>query len=113
MENAFEVIPNWADGALIVPIKPNQNAFRASWVPDGWFVVGYAGNLGRAHDVDTIVEAMTLLQERAKARADDIARQILFVFVGGRSSARELRTRGTSAQASQMCDYIPISLATV
>jgi hypothetical protein len=28
-------------------------------VPDGRFVVAYAGNLGRAHDVDTILSAMT------------------------------------------------------
>ena len=92
------MIPNWADGALIVPIKPNQNAFRACWVPDGWFVVAYAGNLGRAHDVDTIVEAMTLLQEGAKARADDIARQIMFVFIGGGAQRanleREVLRRG-------------------
>ena len=94
----IRVIPNWADGALIVPIKPNQNTFRACWVPDGWFVVAYAGNLGRAHDVDTILEAMTLIQEGAKAGADDIARQILFVFIGGGAQRanleREVLRRG-------------------
>ena len=43
-------------------------------MPDGCFVVAYAGNLGRAHDVDTIVEAMTLLQEGAKAAPVTISR---------------------------------------
>ena len=28
----IQIIPNWADGTLIVPIEPKQNALRASWV---------------------------------------------------------------------------------
>ena len=79
----IQVIQNWSDGALIAPIAARQSELRKSWAPNSRFVVGYAGNLGRAHDVATIVEAMALLQERAIGPKDDIASKIMFVFVGG------------------------------
>ena len=53
----IKVISNWADRDLITPLAPEENKFRKEWVPDGRFVVGYAGNLGRAHDIDTILSA--------------------------------------------------------
>jgi colanic acid biosynthesis glycosyl transferase WcaI len=95
----IRVIPNWSDGTIIMPIESKQNARRAGWIPDGRFAVGYAGNLGRAHDVATIVEAMTLLHERAaKSPAADVARRIMFVFVGGGAQRawleREVLQRG-------------------
>jgi glycosyltransferase involved in cell wall biosynthesis len=77
-------IPNWADGNRIHPVEPSKNHLRSAWGLEKYFVVGYAGNLGRAHDVDTIIEAMTLLHERAMASpADDVARRIKCVFIGG------------------------------
>jgi colanic acid biosynthesis glycosyl transferase WcaI len=80
----IRVIQNWADETLIVPIEAAKNALRQNWAPASRFLVVYAGNLGRAHDIDTILEAMTILNDRAaKSSANDIARQILFIFVGG------------------------------
>jgi glycosyltransferase involved in cell wall biosynthesis len=80
----IRVIPNWSDGTLVAPIGAAKNGLRRSWDLKDCFVVGYAGNLGRAHDVATIIEAMTLLQKRAIASAlDDITQRIRFVFVGG------------------------------
>jgi colanic acid biosynthesis glycosyl transferase WcaI len=77
-------IQNWADGTLIAPVPAADNPLRKEWVPHSRFVVGYAGNLGRAHDVDTIVEAMTLLQQSINAAAArDASPDIMFVFVGG------------------------------
>lgn len=54
------VIHNWADADL----HPVQNHH-------GHFTVGYSGNLGRAHEFDTIVSAMRRLEE------------VRFVFTGG------------------------------
>lgn len=83
-QDKIRVISNWADGNLIIPIAPTENEIRKAWGLTDNFVVGYAGNLGRAHDVDTILEAMTLLQDRGNhAPPDDVARRIAFVFVGG------------------------------
>jgi colanic acid biosynthesis glycosyl transferase WcaI len=68
------VIPNWADGRLISPIKREENEFRAAHRLSD-FVVMYSGNLGVGHEVDTLLEAARLLWTR-KAPAT-------FVFVGG------------------------------
>jgi glycosyltransferase involved in cell wall biosynthesis len=76
----IRIIENWADGAVIVPLPPQKNELRKSWGLEDRFVVGYAGNLGRAHDLDTVVEAMTLLQGRA---TDEMADRVTFLFVGG------------------------------
>ena len=46
-------------------------------------MVCYAGNLGRVHDVDTVLSAMTILDERAKTSRSDMAAKIMFVFIGG------------------------------
>jgi glycosyltransferase involved in cell wall biosynthesis len=68
------VIHNWADGREIFPRAPRDNALRAEWGLEGKFVVGYSGNLGRAHDYKTILEAADRL------RHDDLVR---FLFIGG------------------------------
>jgi colanic acid biosynthesis glycosyl transferase WcaI len=75
------MIANWTDEALIRPVRAAQNSLRKKWGLEDHFVVGYAGNLGRAHDVDTTIDAITLLQERAKS--DRCASRIAFVFIGG------------------------------
>src|SRR4029079_11079820 len=80
-QEKIRIIENWADGAVIVPLPPHKNELRKSWGLEDRFVVGYAGNLGRAHDVGTVVEAMGLLRERASA--DELAARVQFLFVGG------------------------------
>ena len=96
----IKVISNWADRALISPLPPEENELRKEWIPGDRFVVGYAGNLGRAHDVDTMLAAMTLLQERAKKSPSDLAAKVMFVFVGGGAQRarleREALKRGLS-----------------
>jgi glycosyltransferase involved in cell wall biosynthesis len=80
----IQVIANWADGGLIAPVAAAKNELRKGWALNDHFVVAYAGNLGRAHDAATIIEAMTLLRERTIGSAsDDVARRIIFFFIGG------------------------------
>jgi colanic acid biosynthesis glycosyl transferase WcaI len=55
---------NWADGALRPIAREHDNTF----------VVGYSGNLGRAHDFATITGAMRLLADEPSIR---------FVITGG------------------------------
>jgi colanic acid biosynthesis glycosyl transferase WcaI len=65
----------------LTPRKRNYQ-IRKEWIPDGRFGVGYAGNLGRAHDIDTILSAMTILQDRAVMSPADPAAKVMFLFVG-------------------------------
>lgn len=68
------VIPNWADGDAIQPIGKDVNPLRKSWGLVGRFVVAYSGNLGRAHDFETVLGASEILRMRS---------DIVFLFIGG------------------------------
>ena len=67
-------IPNWADGRTIAPVAPAANALRRQWGLEDRFVVGYSGNLGRAHDIDTILDAIALIDRAQTAPARPRAR---------------------------------------
>lgn len=77
------IIQNWADGSLIRPVPRHKNSLRASWGLQDKLVIGYSGNMGRAHDFDTIIQAMTLLRD-----ADDV----VFLFIGGGAGKQKLET---------------------
>src|SRR5262245_12572489 len=57
------VIANWADGSAIEPIEREANALRTAWGVSDAFVVGYSGNLGRAHEIATLLEAMRIVED--------------------------------------------------
>ena len=68
----ISVIHNWANPQLIKPIPKQDNWFALEHCLTQKFTVLYSGNLGRAHDADTILETAKLLE-------DD---PIQFVFIG-------------------------------
>lgn len=76
------LIHNWADGKAIQPVAVADNPLRHDWQLADKFVVGYSGNLGRAHEFDTILQAAALL-------ADD--RGIRFLFIGDGAQAQMVR----------------------
>lgn len=59
------VVHNWCDDRAIRPLAAEANPLRAAWGLEGRFVVGYSGNLGRAHDWRTMALAAQRLAERA------------------------------------------------
>jgi glycosyltransferase involved in cell wall biosynthesis len=68
-----QVVPNWADPEKVRPIPHAANPFRAAHGLDGRLVVLYSGNMGRGHDVETLLAAAESFRER-----DDVA----FLFIG-------------------------------
>src|SRR5690606_38187078 len=68
------VVENWTDEAAIRPVAAHDNPLRQAWGLQGKFVVGHSGNLGRAHDWRTMLDAATALRDR-----DDIR----FLMIGG------------------------------
>ena len=48
------VIPNWTADDQIVPVAPEHNPLRRAWGLHDKFVVGYSGNLGRAHEFQSV-----------------------------------------------------------
>jgi len=69
----IRIIPNWVDGDHIQPIAKANNPLTEKWGVSKQFVVGYSGNMGRAHEFATILEAAEKLVED---------KQIIFLFIG-------------------------------
>lgn len=94
----LRIIPNWSDGRLVTPIPHEANMLRREWGLADKFVVGYSGNLGRAHDIATMLAAI----ERAAAIGDHAqGPRIAWLFVGGGAQTDKLRqeveTRGLTS----------------
>lgn len=52
------IIPNWGDVEHVKPLTARQNPLRARLrIADDDFVVGYSGNMGRTHDLESILSA--------------------------------------------------------
>jgi colanic acid biosynthesis glycosyl transferase WcaI len=77
------VIHNWADAALHPLPRPQSGAF----------LIGYSGNLGRAHEFETILGAMRALPE------------VRFVFTGGGAQFEAVK-RAAGANA-EFRSYVP------
>lgn len=58
-EDKIEIVPIWTDNQFLKPIPKNENSFRTEVGLQDKFIVMYSGNLGRTHDIETIVELAT------------------------------------------------------
>jgi glycosyltransferase involved in cell wall biosynthesis len=75
------VLANWAPAGLGPPGLDEVGALRAGWGLVGRFVVGYSGNFGRVHDLDSVLRL-------AGAVADNP--EIVFLFTGSGPQRRAL-----------------------
>ncbi|QSJ15258.1 glycosyltransferase family 4 protein [Nostoc sp. UHCC 0702] len=76
----ISVIHSWANPDLIVPITKQENWFAWKHNLVNTFTVLYSGNMGRCHDIDTMLEAAKELQDEP----------IHFVCIGGGAKRDEL-----------------------
>jgi colanic acid biosynthesis glycosyl transferase WcaI len=83
------VVPPWADGQALRPLSKADNALAGSLGLRNTFNVVYSGNLGVAHDVETLVAAID--QTR-----DDAGMQWLFIGGGNRFDAVAVQARERS-----------------
>lgn len=81
-QSRIKIVANWANASSVVPQSTAASATRRRLGLEGHFVIGYSGNLGRAHEFDTLIGAARLL------RADS---QFAFVITGGGAKAEALR----------------------
>jgi len=68
------VIANWCNDEAIKPQPQTGNPLRPAWDLVGKFIFGYSGNLGRAHEYDTVLEAAKRLRRDPR---------IVFLMIGG------------------------------
>jgi glycosyltransferase involved in cell wall biosynthesis len=72
IESKITVIHSWADTDSIKPIPKQDNWFARQYDLVDKFTVVYSGNIGRCHDVTTIMEAARILRDEP----------IQFIFIG-------------------------------
>ena len=75
------VIPNWCNDDVIRPVAQSENPLRQSWGLAGQFVLGYSGNLGRAHEFQTVLAAAERLRDKP---------HFIFLMIGGGKRFEEL-----------------------
>lgn len=61
-ETKVQVIPNWLDEKEIKPVEKENSIFRRLGFKSSDFIALYAGNIGHAASVITVIEAATLLK---------------------------------------------------
>ena len=90
------VVHNWADGELIRPVSHADNPLRAAWGLSDKFVVGYSGNMGRAHEFATVMDAAESLHG---------AQDMVFLFVGGGKHQEWLRNEAGRRGLGEMFQF--------
>lgn len=93
LSTPVQVIPSWADPQRIGPMPRQDNPFVQRHGLHKGFTVLYAGNQGRCHDLDTLLDAVQLLPERSDVR---------LLIVGNGARHQHLRQRVQQAGLGQV-----------
>lgn len=94
----IETIPNWCDDELISSIPPESNPLRSAWGLQDRLVIGYSGNLGRAHEFATLLGAADELRDE---------RGIVFLFIGGGHLTPRLKAEVERKGLGEMFQFRP------
>jgi colanic acid biosynthesis glycosyl transferase WcaI len=94
------VVPNWADPNAVRPIPHPENPFRATHGLHDRRVVMYSGNIGRGHDVATILAAAESLREE---------KDIVFLFVGDGAKRELVEAAARGNPSIRLLPYQPRS----
>ena len=98
----IQLIHNWVDDRVLAPIPAHENPLREGWALQDKFVVGYSGNLGRAHDIDTILQASIELTDS----------QIVFLCIGGGTQYDALKKAAEKRGLMPLFRFMPYQSAT-
>jgi colanic acid biosynthesis glycosyl transferase WcaI len=92
------VIENWADESVVTVRDPGESELRRRLNAGDALVVGYSGNLGRAHDIEALLAAAVILRDE---------RDIVFLMIGGGHKMRELQGRVTDLGLDGNFKFLP------
>ena len=95
-EERITVIHNWSNPREIVPLPKQENWFAQQHGLDQVFTVLYSGNMGRCHDMDTIMAAAAELRDEP----------IRFVFIGA-GAKRQPCQQWAEEQGLGNCLFLP------
>jgi glycosyltransferase involved in cell wall biosynthesis len=91
------VIENWADEEAIQPKATIASGLRGRLGLSGRFVVCYSGNLGRAHEFETLLGAAQVLKEEPR---------FIFLIIGGGAKMEALK-RSVGSLALDNFRFLP------
>lgn len=97
-QEKIRVIPNWADDETITPVPAAQNSLRIRLRLEDAFIIGYSGNLGRAHEFETLLGAADLLRRE---------RGLVFLFIGGGFYVDALKNRVRARGLDDLFKFLP------
>ncbi len=98
----IHVIANWCNDEDIV--APADNPPRREWNLADKFVLGYSGNLGRAHDFATVLAAAERLRDEPR---------IAFLMIGGGKRFAELSAEVQARGLSGAFRFLPYQARTL
>ena len=92
----ISVVHNWADSDFIKPIIKTENIFIKNNSLEEKFIVMYSGNLGKTHDLNTILETANLLREYAG---------IAFIIIGEGDQKNDIVERSKKMQLNNVMHF--------
>jgi glycosyltransferase involved in cell wall biosynthesis len=95
----IRVVANWADCESVAPVGGDDNPLRSEWGLADTFVVGYSGNLGRAHDIETMLSAIARIEGNPGSPA---ALPIRWLFIGGGHLFDELKRQAAERNLTSL-----------
>jgi glycosyltransferase involved in cell wall biosynthesis len=93
----IHIIPSWADSHVIVPRAKQDNWFAHAQQTVQHFTVQYSGNLGRCHDLETLLQAIELLRDTP----------IRFLFIGRGAQLSACIERVQRSRLQHLCRFLP------
>ena len=96
LEHKIAIVHNWANSDLIKPLAKNQNWFAQEHHLVAPFTVLYSGNMGRCHDMNTILDTVKILRNTP----------VHFVFIGNGAKRQEFIERVNGLGISN-CTFLP------
>ena len=94
----IHVIANWCNDEEIRPMALDQNPLRGAWGMAGKFVLGYSGNLGRAHEYGTVLAAAERLRNDTR---------FVFLMIGGGKRFDELAAIVKQRRLDALFRFVP------
>jgi colanic acid biosynthesis glycosyl transferase WcaI len=94
-----EVVHNWADEASVVPRPISGHPLREQWGWSNRFVVAYSGNLGLAHEFETVLNAAQRLTETDP--------NVLFAFIGSGPRSGEVQQAAREIPNVEFHELVP------
>jgi len=92
------VIPNWSDPDVVRPVAHEMNGLRRELTNGARTVVMYSGNLGRGHDVATLVDAARRLRSW---------HDIGFTFIGDGAKRTDVEEAARELPNVRLTSYQP------